>query len=246
MFITTRAEDAKRVFINGKYVAEASNTEKLMDFALSPYAQPGSNLVEISYEAFGAPSENEALGELKGLESAGIGTEFASAKSLESWQIQRHSAIINGFEINNLAMISATERSNRKRAPGEPGSSAPTWLPFSLERTSGHHSPVPAFTWFRANFLFPKKNESWNAPWKLIFEADCDALIYLNGKFVGRFVTQGPQREFYFPEPFLELGGQNTLMIALAHTDDPRHLRTLQVAPYPEYTVRRTRFEFEW
>ncbi len=203
--------------------------------------------MEISYEAFGAPSENEALGELKGLESAGIGADLLLRKGLESWQIQRRSAIINGIEISNLAdELPQRNIPLAKRAPAEPGSSAPTWLPFSLESTSAHHSPVPAYTWFRANFLFPKKNENWNAPWKLIFEADCDALIYLNGKFVGRSVTQGPQHEFYLPEPFLELGGQNTLMIALAHTDDPRHLRTLQVAPYPEYTVRRTRFEFEW
>ncbi len=41
MFIATRADDAKKVFVNGKYVAEASNTEKLTDFALSPIRPAG-------------------------------------------------------------------------------------------------------------------------------------------------------------------------------------------------------------
>ena len=100
MFISTRADDAKKVFVNGKFVAEASNTEKLTDFPLAKYAQPGSNLVEISYELFGAPNFGENVGELKGLESAGIGADFASAKGLENWQIQRYAALMRGREVN--------------------------------------------------------------------------------------------------------------------------------------------------
>ena len=75
----------------GKFVAEASNRETLIDFPLAKYAQSGANLVEISYEVFGAPNFGEKVGELKGLESAGIGADFASAKGLESWKIQRAS-----------------------------------------------------------------------------------------------------------------------------------------------------------
>jgi len=103
MFISTRADDAKKVFVNGKFVAEASNIEKLTDFPLAKYAQPGSNLVEISYELFGAPNFGENVGELKGLESAGIGADFASAKGLENWQIQRYAALMRGREVNPTA-----------------------------------------------------------------------------------------------------------------------------------------------
>src|SRR5208282_4380019 len=59
MFISTRADDAKKVFVNGKFVAESSSTEKLVDFPLAKYAQAGSNLVEISCEVFGAPNGGE-------------------------------------------------------------------------------------------------------------------------------------------------------------------------------------------
>jgi hypothetical protein len=224
MFISTRADDAKKVFVNGKFVAEASNTEKLIDFPLAKYAQPGSNLVEISYELFGAPNFGEKLGELKGLESAGIGADLASAKGLESWQIQRSAALMRGREI-------------------KPDAGA--WTPASFLGGAGSQPPVPALTWCRAKFQMPRLDEIWKSPWKLNFDADCDALIFLNGKFVGRYVTIGPQREFYLPEPYLP-PGENTLTFLLAYTDQPRHLRKLQVAPYAEYSVRRTRLEFEW
>jgi len=53
MFISTVAEDVKRVFLNGKLVEEASNAKPQVEIALAKYAQPGTNTLEISYELFG-------------------------------------------------------------------------------------------------------------------------------------------------------------------------------------------------
>jgi hypothetical protein len=225
MFISTRADDAKKVFVNGKFVVEASNRETLIDFPLAKYAQPGANLVEISYELFGAPNFGEKLGELKGLESAGIGADFASAKGLESWKTQRYSVLMRGREMNPAAGA---------------------WTPASFLGGGGNEPPVPAFTWCRAKFTLPTPDEAWKIPWKLTFDADCDALIFLNGKFVGRYVTIGPQRDFYLPEPYLSPLGENNLTFLLAYSNQTHHLRKLQVAPYAEFSVRRTRVEFEW
>lgn len=79
-------------------------------------------------------------------------------------------------------------------------------------------------------------------------DADRDALIYLNGKFVGRYVIAGPQKEFYLPEPWLQFGpkAKNILTLVLAYTDQPQHLRSIQVAPYEEFATRKTRIEFRW
>ena len=225
MFISTRADDAKKVFVNGKFVAEASNAEKLTDFPLAKYAQPGSNLVEISYELFGAPNFGENLGELKGLESAGIGADFASAKGLESWQIQRSAALMRGREINP---------------------EAGAWTPASFLGGGGSQPLCLPSRGAAQNSPCPRPMRSGKYPWKLTFDADCDALLYLNGKFVGRYVTIGPQKDFYLPEPYLSPGGENNLTFLLAYTDQPQHLRKLQVAPYAEFSVRRTRMEFEW
>ncbi len=246
MFITTRAEDGKKVFVNGIYVAEASNTDKFVDFALPKYAKSGQNVIEISYEAFGAPSVGASIGELKGLESAGIGADFATAKSLEAWQIQRRPGLTDGRKLKPEVSSVIQEESHRKGENSEPQSAALAWTPGSFTATASLQRLAPAYTWCRARFSNPQNDPNWHGPWKLIFDSDCDALIYLNGNFVGRFVTQGPQREFYLPEPFWAPSGQNVLIFALAHTDHPGHVRTLQVAPYAEYTVRRTRFEFEW
>lgn len=247
MFISTRADDLKRVFVNGKYVTEISNTEKLTDFPLANYAQPGANnVVEISYELFGAPNFGENLGELKGLESAGIGSDLASAKGMENWQIQVHPAIMKGREIIPDVGASPTADSKHKHAEPAPAPSGIVWNPASF-LTDGESQPlVPAYTWCRAKFTLPPLEENWNAPWKLIFDADGDALIFMNTKFVGRYAAAGPQREFYLPEPYFRPGGENTLTFVLPYTDKPGRLRKLQLAPYAEFAVRRTRLEFEW
>jgi hypothetical protein len=106
---------------------------------------------------------------------------------------------------------------------------------------------LPAFTWCRAVFALPAVPSGWTIPWKLTFEAARDALLYLNGRFVGRYVTVGPQKDFYLPDPFLNAGGEkNVLTVVLAYADRPGYIRTLRVAPYEEFAARRTRVEFEW
>jgi hypothetical protein len=226
MFISTLADDAKKVFINGKLVTEASNSKPQIDFPLTSYAQPGNNLLEISYELFGAPNFGDHLGELKGIESVRVGDASLSARPIDSWQIQRFAAPMRGREVDP--------------AFG-------TWTPASFPSGGTSQPAVPAFTWCRAEFNLPSAGEGWTVPWKLVFDADCDALIYLNGKFVGRYVTVGPQKEFYLPEPYLSpAGAKNSLCFILAYTDHPGHLRALRVAPYGEFSVRRTHVEFEW
>ncbi len=246
MFISTRADDAKKVFVNGRLAAEASNTEKLVDFPLPKYAQPGANVVEISCEIFGAPNGGEQMGELKGLESAGIGADFPSAKSLESWQIQRFSPLMRGRELSPEAGGAAAEGAGKKPAETAQQPVGRVWAPASFMSIVGNQPLTPTFTWCRARIQLPQTEEAWKIPWKLSFDADCDALIYLNRKFVGRYVTIGPQKDFYLPEPYLSPDGENVLMFLLAYTDQAQHLRKLQLTPYTDFSARRTRLEFEW
>ena len=81
----------------------------------------------------------------------------------------------------------------------------------------------------------------------MILGVDRDALLYLNGKFVGRFITAGPQTDFYLPEPYLHIDERpNILTVVLAHAESPNHIRTLRIEPYSGYAARRTMVEFEW
>jgi len=122
------------------------------------------------------------------------------------------------------------------------------WQKAALDRVAPGNELAPSFTWCRAEFGLEPPAQGWFLPWKVTFEADRDALLYLNGKFVGRYVTIGPQKEFYLPEPYLVFEGKrkNILTIILAYTEQPGHIRTLRVSPYEEFFTRRTRVEFEW
>jgi hypothetical protein len=228
MFISTFADDAMKVFINGKLVDEALKPAKAIDFELGKYARAGTNTLEIAYEAFGASNGDVDLGDLKGIEFVRIGSDAQSGSAVTSWQIQRFAAPMRGRDV-------------------DPDFAGAGWSPASYQASGAADQPVPAFTWCRTEFALPGVAPGWMVPWKLTFEADRDALIYLNGKFVGRYVTVGPQKEFYLPWPyFAPTGRQNILTFVLAYTDRPGHLRTLRVGPCEEFSARRTHVEFQW
>ena len=228
MFISTFAEDAIKVFINGKPVEEALKPAKAIDFELAKYAKAGTNTLEIAYEAFGANNGGKEMGDLKGIEFARIGSDAQSGAAIASWQLQRFAAPMRGREV-------------------DPDFAGAAWSPASYRASGSGDELVPAFTWCRTEVALPGAAPGWMAPWKLTFEADRDALIYLNGRFVGRYVAVGPQKEFYLPGPyFAPAGRENILTFVLAYTDRPGHLRTLRVGPYEEFSARRTRVEFQW
>jgi hypothetical protein len=229
MFISTFAEDEKKVWLNGKLVAEASNSKKQVEFALANYVQHGINRLEIYYELFGSPNFGKNIGELKGLEFVRVGSDARNATPITPWQVQRFSAPARGRGI-------------------DPGQSIGGWTPATLPGSPPKQELVSAFTWCRGEFALAKPAEGWSVPWRVTLEADRDALLYLNGKFVGRYVTIGPQKDFYLPEPYLVFDPKrkNILTVVLAYADRPGHIRELQVAPYTEFCTRRTRLEFEW
>jgi hypothetical protein len=157
-----------------------------------------------------------------------MGSDARSGVAIAPWQIQRFAAPMRGRDV-------------------DPDFAAAAWSPASYRASGPALELVPAFTWYRTEFALPGVAPGRMAPWKLTFEANRDALLYLNGKFVGRYVTVGPQKEFYLPEPyFAPAGRQNILTFVLAYTDRPGHLRTLRVGPYAEFSARRTHVEFQW
>jgi len=239
MMITTFDDDTKRVFVNGALVTLPAKNSRQAEFPLTGLAKPGDNTIEISYELFGSYNGDKDMQNLKGIKSVRYGTEAQSATAIEAWQVQRFPGAIAG-----------------KATPGQgPSHSIDTgyaqggWTRASLSAASGASAELsPAFTWVRAGFDLPPTAEGWWIPWKLTFEADRDALLYLNGKFVGRYVTVGPQKDFYLPETDLVFGGKqaNVLTVILAYTDGLGAIKALRVGPYEEFATRRTRLEFQW
>lgn len=236
MFISAFCDDAKKVFINGKLVPQASKPAKSLDFAVADYVRPGANTIEISYELFGAPNFGPEIGEMKGIEAVRIGKDESTAAAIEKWQIQRFPAAMEGRRLDPSFTRRASEQASESVSGGADG------------RPGGSRSIIPAFTWCRAEFGLELPPEGWLIPRKLTIEADRDALLYLNGRFVGRYVIAGPQNDFYLPEPYLAFGPKtrNVVTVVLAYTDSPALIRRLSVAPYDEFATHRTRVEFQW
>jgi hypothetical protein len=229
MSITSFGTDFKRVFLNGKPVPEASNGSISFEFPLAKYAVAGSNLLEIACECFGSSSGGPNLGALRGIDSVRYGRSAQDVATVADWKIQRFPAARRGREI-------------------DPEYPAGGWKPADLNDVATAKELVAAFTWCRAEFVLPSAVPGWFVPWKVTFEAERDALLYLNGKFIGRYVTAGPQKDFYLPEAYFVTGAKtrNILTIVLAYADHPGYIRTLRVGPYQEFAARRTRIEFEW
>lgn len=229
MLLKSFDDDGKQVFVNGKQVKEAAKHDSQVEFSLAPYAGAGANTLEISYELFGSYNFGEQIARLKGIESVRVGSDPQHGTEINSWKIQRVPAAMCGRAI-------------------DPDFSASSWQRASLGGVSARSDWVPAFCWTRSIFSLEEPPENWQVMWKAKIEADRDALLYLNGKFAGRYVTIGPQSEFYLPEPWLNFGNKakNILTVVLAYTEEPQHLRTLQVLPYQEFVTRRSRVEFSW
>jgi hypothetical protein len=226
--ITSFADDGKKVFLNGKPVPQASKPTTHAAFDLTGVAKSGVNTLEICYELFGSPNFGSKIGELKGIESATLTTDGGQAKLDGPWQIQRFPAPMRGREI-------------------DPEFHSGPWTQIPLAGRGSAADPVPAFTWCRATFPLAQTPTNWQIPWRVEFRADCDALLYVNGMFVGRYATAGPQTHFFLPDSYLRFGEQpNVLTVVLAYAQDPSPIRELRIAPYWEFATYRARVGFEW
>ncbi|WP_446743376.1 beta-galactosidase [Silvibacterium acidisoli] len=228
LFLETQTEDSKQVFLNGSHIAELSTPKKLVSCELGEWAKPGQNVLEISYEAFGSENGNKEMSELKGITAIRMGDEGKS-RTLDAVAIQRFS-------------LAATSPQEAKRT-GAQG----TWRKGQVSDSPGAVGLVPAYTWFRTEFPLTSSPDRFT-PLKLKIDADRDALIYVNGRFIGYYQTIGPQSEFYLPEPYLhfESSQPNVVMVMLAYTDGLQHLKQLVVSPYSQFATRRTEVEFRW
>ena len=227
LFLETHTEDSKQVFLNSQHVPELSTANKLVSCALDGWVKPGQNVLEISYEAFGSENGNDAMSELKGITAIRIGEEHNSS-TLDAVAIQRFPAAIT------------PQGTDRTEPQG-------TWNKGQVGAASGADGLVPAYTWFRAEFPLAGSPDRFT-PWKIKIDADRDALLYVNEKFIGYYQSIGPQSEFYLPEPYLyfEAGRRNVVTVMLVYTDGLQHLKQLVVMPYSEFATRRTEVEFRW
>lgn len=227
LFVDSFTRQPKQVFLNGTRIAELSRDELALSVPLAGRARSGENLLEISYEAFGSANFGAEMADLTGIQNIRTGSE-AQATEIAELEIQRVSAAMRGRDVDPLY------------ASG-------SWQPATLDGSPEAADFLPAYTWFRARFPLASRSE-WVCPWNVTIASDRDALLYVNGRFVGFYRTIGPQTKFYLPEPYLHLDGetQNILTVVLAYTDNMKALSQLTIAPESGVAVRKTTVQFAW
>ncbi len=89
-------------------------------------------------------------------------------------------------------------------------------------------------SWYKMQFQLPARQAS-EPTRRLLIDATGDGFIYLNGRLLGRFWQQGPQREFYVPESWLNYDGkENHLALSLRPHGGVEALRAVEIAGYPD------------
>jgi len=185
--VETYTNHPSRIFINGRLLPElTAKPETKKQLSLGALVKPGANQIEVVYDCFGAANFGPQLQDVSGLKSAAILAPGGGREIIEDWQHQLVPAPMRGRNV-------------------DPGYVFGTWQNGSIGALTQEFGepPAPAFVWVRAPFRLRAPGSAWDVAWRLHVEADRDALFYLNGRFVGRYATVGPQSDFYLPEPWL-------------------------------------------
>ena len=94
--------------------------------------------------------------------------------------------------------------------------------------------------WYRGNFTLPS-HKGWIIPWRLHIESTGNMQIWLNGRLLGRYFAEGPQKDFYLPDGWLNGAKKNQITFVSRPSGNaamtPR-ITAAYVAPYEDYVVQ--------
>lgn len=87
--------------------------------------------------------------------------------------------------------------------------------------------------WFSIDFDLSDIKNAETMLWKLRMNASGTGYIWLNGNNIGRYWEEGPQREFYLPECWLNLKGKNSIVLGLRESEtNGAKIYGAEIAPY--------------
>jgi beta-galactosidase len=93
--------------------------------------------------------------------------------------------------------------------------------------------------WLRRKFFYKLREDAVSPLMLRLNSVGTKCKIYLNGELIGRFLKNGPQKDFYMPEPFLK--EENLITIAVENYEDSRETPSIQIIPY--YLAKKTELE---
>ena len=94
-------------------------------------------------------------------------------------------------------------------------------------------------SWYSYSFTLPEQPRGVWFPYHLRLEHSGNGFIYINGHCIGRCWQKGPQHEYYIPECWLNIGGENHLVVSLCPTRDGAEIRGAEIIPVTWVAERR-------
>lgn len=230
---------AKRLAPSDAYAAAATRDTKKSFTRIGPndfdnrfdvagLLHAGTNEIVLLYENIGFEHGYIPMEELSGIRQAGLSSdEKAIVKPLD-WEI-------------------ATDLGGVVAGWMRPDFVPKNWQKVALDTTS----PIPRkgnniqpkaqqdalVTWYRLEFDLPDSPEAKSTPWRLLIKASGNGYMWLNGHDIGRHWEEGPQREYYLPECWLNFGGKNVLVLGLRQTINGAKIEEAEISPYPPQPV---------
>lgn len=216
-----RIADRGTLWVNGKEITTHDQADEPFVVNLASVIQPGSHTIHLVVS-----NDHGVGGILKGVR---LKQEFHMVKPVK-WEISTDLGGIRQGWINN----------RMKRTPGWSAVALSPQYPLTRKGNIKKESCTTAkrdalLTWYRLEFDLPLSNPAVWIPWKMIVNATGTGYIWLNGHNIGRYWEEGPQREFYLPECWLQPGGKNVVVLGLRQSEsEGAQLLGAEIAPYPE------------
>lgn len=98
----------------------------------------------------------------------------------------------------------------------------------------------PLLSWYSSTFILPEQPHGIWYPYHLRLEHSGNGFIYVNGHCIGRCWEKGPQREYYIPECWLNIGGENHLAVSLRPTASGADIQKAEIIPVTWVAESRT------
>jgi hypothetical protein len=213
-------DDNALVYVNGRLAVEHKGWDKQFSFFIGSFAKPGENVIAIYVQNL------EGQGGIYKPVTLNWGIPSPVKAVLEFHQS------LNGALAGWTAPIGGDPITKGDFADN-------SWKTVRQFPTA---PPADKIAWYRGEFTLPNR-EGWIIPWRLHVESTGNMQIWLNGRLLGRYFSEGPQKDFYLPGSpgWLSAKGKNTIALVLRPSSNgivPPSIKSLYVAPYDDYVAQ--------
>lgn len=207
-----RIDDRGTIYVNGKKAAESTDWNKPLKLDLKPYLHVGFNTIAIVVH-------NESG-------NGGVGLGISLGRNNAGNDHPGELAYQIGTQCTGDAQKWYSSKFDDRNWETEKPADQPA--------TDG----LAQIDWYRMHVTLPDAPTHAWVPLKLQLDAVGDGFLYLNGHPLGRWWHQGPQRNFFLPDCWLNRGGDNVITVALQSADGVG-VKSASVEPYSDLAEAR-------